>query len=41
MKTHGRHHWSEIEITVWLMMAVLFALTLAAGYLFWQKLATF
>jgi hypothetical protein len=40
MKTHDRH-LSEKEITVWIMMAVLFALTLAAGYLFWQKLALF
>lgn len=38
MKTTGRH-LSEKEIVVWIMMALLFALTLAAGYLFWQKLA--
>lgn len=40
MKTTHRH-LNEKKITVWIMMAVLFALTVAAGYLFWQKLAQF
>lgn len=40
MKTNHQH-LSEKEIVVWIMMAVLFALTLAAGYLFWQKLGLF
>ena len=40
MKTTGRH-LSEKEITVWIMMAVLFAFIIATGYLFWQKLGLF
>lgn len=37
MKTNERHHLSEQEITVWIMMAIVFVLTVAAGYLLWLK----
>jgi len=39
MKTNRRHHVSEEEMAVWVLIAILFALTLLAGWLFWQKLA--
>jgi hypothetical protein len=39
MKTNDRHHLSGEEITVWIMMVILFVITVAAGYLFWLKVA--
>lgn len=39
MKTNRRHHLSEKEITAWVMMVLLFVMSAAAGYLFWQKFA--
>lgn len=37
MKANNRHHLSVEEITVWIMVAILFGITVAAGYLFWLK----
>jgi len=33
-----RQDGSEVETTVWVLLAVLFALVLLFGYLFWNKL---
>lgn len=41
MKTTSRHPLSEKEITVWIMIAIIFVLTVAAGYLLWQKVEIF
>ena len=37
MKTIDRHHLRMEEVTVWILMVILFAITVAAGYLFWLK----
>lgn len=34
-----RRHLSETEVTLWIMIVILFALTILAGYLFSEKLA--
>ena len=34
-----RRHLSETEVTLWIMIVILFALSILAGYLFSQKLA--
>jgi hypothetical protein len=40
MKTNRHHHHlSEEEVTVWLLMALLFVLTVAFALLFWLKIA--
>ena len=36
---HLRHHLSEVEMTMWVLMLLLLGLIIATGYLFWQKFA--